>query len=63
VFQGSYLHVIMSMQRCIYVDPIYYLFISELFQCSLHYVFLLVKLPLCFKGLFNHLRAMYLLYH
>jgi hypothetical protein len=30
VFQGSYLQVIVSMQGCIYGDPIYYLFISEL---------------------------------
>jgi hypothetical protein len=39
VLQGSYLHLIVYKQGCIYIDPIYYLFISELFQCSLLYVF------------------------
>jgi hypothetical protein len=29
-------------QGCIYVDPLYYLFISELFQCSLHNAFFVI---------------------
>jgi hypothetical protein len=42
----SHLHIIVYMQGCIYVDPIYHLHFM-IYQCSVHYVFAISLYYLC----------------